>query len=64
MGNALWDVLYSWLTSQGCGGFGNGIIFSGELFSIMLIAFVKVVAEKTAKILNLNLKFLLNRNFR
>ena len=37
--NALWDMLYSWLTSQGCDDFVTCIIFSGELLSIMLIAF-------------------------
>ena len=38
-GNALWDMLYSWLTSQVCCGFLTCIIFSGDLLSIMLIAF-------------------------
>ena len=46
LGNALWDMLYSWFKLQGCCGFETGIIFSGELLSIMLIAFVMIVNER------------------
>ena len=40
LGNALWDMLCSLFTSKGGVDFVTGIIFSGELLSIMLIAFV------------------------
>ena len=39
LGNALWNMLYSWLISKGAGGLVTCIIFSGELLSTTLIAF-------------------------
>ena len=39
LGNALWNMLYISLKSKGRGGFVTCIRFSGELLSIMLIAF-------------------------
>ena len=45
-GNALWDMLYSWLVSQGCCGSGPCIIFSGDLLSIMLIAFERQISSR------------------
>ena len=45
LGNALWDMLYSWLGSKGCGDLVTCIIFSGELLSIMLIAFVEIFSH-------------------
>ena len=50
LGNALWDMLYSWLISQGYGDFGTCITFSGELLSSMLIAFGIVGDSHTAAV--------------